>query len=283
MSGKLFARMAVIFLALAFTAVSCDKVDEETVKDADIATLTDEAVASYLFNDIFSLAGNSGRQVDQLLTNKDKSALAVDGESCPEITITPFNLTDWPKTVVLDFGEGCTHEGITRSGKIVITVTDWFWKEGSEWSIGFENYMVLDHMVEGSKTVTFNGRNEDGNFNWDINVENAVITRPDETTISWSAQRNREWVAGVQTPFNPADDEYLIRGSGSGVNAEGIPYTVTIAEPLNILLSCPWIRSGVILIDAEGRPVVEVDFGDGECNNTVTVTVEGHSKEIELG
>ncbi|TVR75020.1 MAG: hypothetical protein EA408_01235 [Marinilabiliales bacterium] len=275
--------MAVILFIVAFVAFSCDKEDEETVSDADIATLTDEAAASYLFNDVFAVAGNSGRTVDQSLTNQDKSTLADEGETCPVITVTPFNLTDWPKTVVIDFGEGCTAEEITRSGKIIITITDRFWRTGSEWTIGFENYVVLDHMLEGTKTVTFNGRNDDQNFNWDINVDNATITRPDGTTISWSAQRNREWITGEQTPFNPADDEYLIRGSSSGINAEGIPYTVTISEPLNILLSCPWVRSGVLLIEVEDRPVVEVDFGEGECDNVVTVTVNGHSKEIELG
>lgn len=271
--------MALLMLSLI---VTCDKEQEENISDSDITTITDEAVASYIFNDVFKQASIGIFMAEQAIRTPGKSVSAIEDESCPDITITPFNLTEWPKTVVLDWGEGCTDGDITRAGKIVITISEKFWEAGSEWSVEPEDFFFQGHLIEGSKTVIFNGRNDEDNLNWEIMVNDAVITTPGQVEISWSSHRFREWINGEQTPFNRSDDEFMITGGSSGVNSAGEYYTITIVEPLNILLSCPWVRSGNLIIENDNRPDVTVDFGDGECNSTITMTVNGFTKEIDL-
>ena len=281
MKNPVFLKLFLILFLIPLI-ISCDKDKEETIRDSDIDTMTDEAIASHIFNDVFAQVSIGGWLADQAIRTPVKSVSAAEGGACPDITITPFNTTEWPKTVVLDFGDQCIVDGITRAGKIIITASKRFWEKGSEWSIEFDDFYFQNHRIQGTKSVSFNGRNEDNNFNWDISVQDAVITSPAQASIQWSAERNREWIDGDHTPLNPANNEYLIRGTGSGISSAGIIYSTTIREPLNILLSCPWVRSGVLVIDAAGRPETEVDFGDGECNSSATITVNGQSTEISL-
>jgi len=271
-----------LILLLVLSTVSCDKEKEDAVRNSDLAVITDEAIASYIFNDVFGQVSMGGWLADQAIMTPSKSTYAVEEESCPNITITPFNLTEWPKTMEIDFGQGCNEGGVTRAGKIIVNVSKRFWEEGSVWTVEFTDFFVQGHKVEGTKTVSFNGRNDSGNFNWDIDISDAVITTPAQVSISWDAERNREWVEGEQTIFNPADDRYLITGGSSGVNEAGESYVITITDPLDILLSCPWVRSGALIIDITGRPDIEVDFGDGECDNMITVTINGSSQEVAL-
>ena len=51
-----------------------------------------------------------------------KSAAVTD--SCPSVTIDHPTDAVWPKTIIIDYGSGCTgFYDNTRSGKIVIVVT----------------------------------------------------------------------------------------------------------------------------------------------------------------
>ena len=44
------------------------------------------------------------------------------------------------------------------------------------------------------------------------------------------------------------DDVYLISGGGSGVNRNGIPFSMLITTPLRVEIGCPHIVSGVMQI-----------------------------------
>ena len=94
--------------------------------------------------------------------------------------------------------------------------------------------------------------------------------------------RVREWIVGADTPRFRFDDEYIITGSASGINRSQITYTRTIVLPLHKTVNCRWIRSGSVELEAEGRELAVLDYGDEECDRIATITVGEETKEITL-
>ena len=59
-------------------------------------------------------------------------------------------------------------------------------------------------------------------------------------------------------------------------------YKRNIIKPLVKIDGCDYIVEGKIEYIKDGAVVATVDFGDGECENIATKTVDGVDKEIEL-
>jgi hypothetical protein len=82
----------------------------------------------------------------------------------------------------------------------------------------------------------------------------------------------RTWVEGSSTA-TPWDDAYEITGGATGINRNGIAYSMSISTPLRAEIGCPWLVSGVVTITPDENESRVVDFGSGDCNNGFTVTV----------
>jgi hypothetical protein len=189
--------------------------------------------------------------------------------------------TSNPKTILIDFGsDECTgNDGRIRTGQLHITYTGRYREPGTVITITPENYRVNGHLIEGQKTITNMGLNGNGQLYYAIAVSGTVTAPSNEWTISWTANRTRTWVAGQNT-VTLLDDAYEITGSGSGVNRNGIPFTTAITTALRAEVSCPWIVSGSITLQPVDYPARYIDFGNGECNNGLTVTVNGEVYQL---
>ena len=74
----------------------------------------------------------------------------------------------------------------------------------------------------------------------------------------------------------PWDDEYLITGTQNGTSANGKSYTIETTSPLNVIVSCRWIRSGKIDLDIQGFPTITINYGDTpNCDANAVATVNG--------
>ncbi|NJN42253.1 MAG: hypothetical protein HC811_08570 [Flammeovirgaceae bacterium] len=88
-----------------------------------------------------------------------------------------------------------------------------------------------------------------------------------------------------QQSFN---DQWIVTGTASGINRHGVEYSMEIIKPLVYKRRCVFELKIVLPVEgtkvftSEGKEVI-IDFGDGECDNLVTVTVNGLSREIEVG
>jgi hypothetical protein len=184
--------------------------------------------------------------------------------------------------ITIDYGTGCTgFYDNTRSGKIIIEVTGPRRLEGSKRTVTFDNYYFNGMKVEGVKEFENLGLNDNQNVVIKTTLTNGKIILPDGKTIEREAAHEKEWVAGFLTP-GIWDDECLITGTASGINAEGTPYIRTIISALHWKRVCAFIVSGIIRIEAEGTEPFELDYGQGDCDNKAVVTRNGESKEIEL-
>jgi len=138
--------------------------------------------------------------------------------SCATITITPFDLTTFPKIIVVNFGTtNCLcNAGRYRRGKLNLVTTGWVRNSGTVITITPQDYYVNNNKVEGQNTISNKGRNTAGHINYDIVVHGTISTF--EGTTSLDCVRNHEWIEGDNTIFNPWDDVFLIRGEAWGTS-----------------------------------------------------------------
>lgn len=271
MKTKISLMIAAMMLVLFSCQKDSDDIDQPTLDDADY-----EAVTDAIFEDVFSIADNAAIQMEA----KSDEATAAD---CPVTTITRPEGAQWPKTVVMDFGTGCTgFNDNTRSGKIVMVVTGPRLQTGSRRTVTFDNYYFNEIKVEGTKVFENKGYNNSQNLVVSVTLTGGKVTLPDGRTIERSVTHEREWVAGLLTP-TIWDDECLVTGIAQGKTRKDVEYTNTITTALHWKRACRFITEGIVKMERSGKEFpVTLDYGDGECDAKAVVTMGDKSKEILL-
>ena len=263
----------MLFVATAFLFTSCKRENlDESMRSAE-----DNALAEVNFSDAQSIADEAaaGNMSSYKAENPDGIL-----SSCA--TIIHDTLSD-PRVLTIDFGDvNCTcNDGRQRRGIIIVTYTGPYREPGHVHTITFDNYFVNDNQVFGTKIVTNNGYNNDGNLYYSIEVDGSIIRANDEGTITFESSREREWVEGESTPER-VDDVYLVTGTANGTNSEGGSFTAIITSALRRTVACHQFVSGTAEVIPANRPTRYIDFGDGSCDNQATVTVNGNEHIIQL-
>jgi len=269
--------LALTFMITVLFMLSSCKKDNNTIGN-DFSASRDDAFAEATYDNVTSIADEA---YTLSIQGSFKSDNAVFLGECATVTL---DTTVFPRVLTIDFGDtNCLgKDGRYRRGRIIVTFTGRYWRPGTIITTTFDEYYVNDNQVEGTKVVTNNGFNETGNMNWDIAVNGMITLANGEGSITWNSQRNREWIEGINTPFNRWDNIYLITGDAHGERANGLHWDRQITNPLRIELACRFIVSGTIEIQPEGKALRILDFGDGSCDNEATVTVNGNTYTIHL-
>lgn len=268
-----------MFFALSGMLISCDK-NQENIPEVSIAE--EDALTSLVFDDVFLEVDEAMEEMESVLYDGiKKSASEV---TCKLVTIEqPNDTTFWPRTVTIDYGDECIGKnGRVRSGKIIIEVSKKPYHRDHYRIVTFDNYYVDGYKIEGEKTITNEGRNENKNIYFSVVLRNGKVTSPEGTVMTKESEKIREWVAGSDTQRYRRDDEYMVTGGASGINKDGLAFTRTIVTPLHVSMDCPWILSGTVEINAEGRETAILDFGDDTCDRYATVTVGEKTRKIKL-
>jgi len=267
---KHVAWTAIVLLALA----GCRKEKEEPAQlSFDYTTAQDNATADDYFNDMM-------QQVDGAAT--DEGLRDTDDPCAPTVTI---DLGAMPHTMTVVFGStNCTAlNGRMRRGVLFVTFTGAYGDPGTVITITPQNYYVNDHHVEGSKTVTNMGENTAHQPYFNVTVD-GTITAPDGSwTATHHSQRVRTWTGGSDTPLTWTDDAYTITGTGNGVNRNGLPYTMAITNALHVNWGCPYITQGTLTLTPQDLPTRTIDYGNGTCDGTFTVSVSGYTFTVTIG
>ncbi|MEP6712414.1 MAG: hypothetical protein ABJA37_08365 [Ferruginibacter sp.] len=264
----------IAVILCAFTLfTSCKKTNDTSASDEVEATFElsgDQAIADNLNEDDNSVL--LGTTAEKDLQGSSFSTPAQTGfiSGCATITVTPQN--GFPKTIVVDYGTGCTSNGIFRSGKINIVLSDSLRKSGSTAVMTFDNYFVNSFKREG--TITWTNTSVSSVKSWQRKVENGKITSPDGKYWIHNGLKNFIQTAGLNTPHDPLDDVFLITGTSTVTNANGKTRNSTITEALQKKFSCDNIDKGTIRIDAPNHYAV-IDFGDGTCDRIATISING--------
>lgn len=266
----------IIITALMFFLVSsCQKTT--SIEGSAIDAADDATFSETMFDDVFATLEIATVAAENML----KSASVID--SCPVVTVTFPDQGLWPRTVLVDYGEGCTGlNDITRSGKILITVTGPRREEGSSRTVTFDNYFCNDVKIEGTKVIENLGPNDAGNVVFSAMLTGGKVTLADGRYIEREFDREREYVAGYLTR-TPWDDECLITGVAAGVNLDGLSYTHQITAALQWQAACRFIVGGTLGIEVEGMEPFVLDYGGGDCDAVATLIRGDETKEIILG
>ncbi len=258
---------------LALILASCGKRNDSLFVGAG-----ESAFSEALFNDLADQFQSANAKIE------GGSSITFQGP-CATITITPFDTTTWPKTMVIDFGTtGCVDlRGNLHKGKLNCVISAPWRLQGSTVVITPENYSVNGYGMEGTKTLVNKGRNPNG-FRMDsVHVRNGVITHPDGKTSTWESDRLRTQIAGESTAFPfYSDDVYTISGVGSGENTSGNPYSLSTTRDLVVALNCRWVQDGALMVKNAAGDSAVVDYGTTGCDQDASIVYKGRTYNITL-
>ncbi|HYV91301.1 MAG TPA: hypothetical protein VE978_05945 [Chitinophagales bacterium] len=204
---------------------------------------------------------------------------------CATVTI---DTSSDPKSITIDFGSTpclCDQwDGLYRQGVVEAQWTGPYHQAGSVLTITTTNYfrgVSADQMdqIDFNKTVTNTGLNASGNMQFH-SVATVNITYFNGETANYAADKIKEWTEGASTS-DLNDDVYSITGSVTGTNRNGVAFTATITTPI-IRNACQWYVSGVVELVRANLPTITLDYGNGNCDNVATITVNGQTITITL-
>lgn len=251
---------------------------------------TQDAEAEKQFDDVFNITAsmNSSEVGEDLGVTANVSSLFELGSTttsntarCFIITVVPNIPRVFPKTVTIDFGNGCLgRDGKFRKGKIVSIYTAPMIVPGAKVSSTFIGYHVDSFHIEGTHiTENTSTLNMQG---WKNVVINGKITNSNNNRWrTWNSVKNVLQVAGNGTPHFPLDDVYKITGQATGSNSGGHRWTSLIVEPLIKKFTCPWIVQGTVRLVRDGRTAL-LDYGSGGCDNQAVIYINGVPHVITL-
>jgi hypothetical protein len=194
------------------------------------------------------------------------------------VTITDSGEGVYPRTIVLDYGDGCEGPGGNiRSGTILITLTNEMSEVGATRTVTFQDFAFNNKQLVGSRITTRleNTANGEPQFARSIDMTISYIG-----TIERHFTENIVWTSGYDTEAC-GDNVFTITGSGYVIRPNGVVVNRTISVPLVRDFICGYTVSGVITIDAPNGIRI-IDFGNGTCDDEATVLFNGNTTTIVL-
>lgn len=278
MKSVLFRLPALLLIAGLFTLASCSKDSDADFSSSESETWSldaSENIDEMADNATFGRTEGGGGGGIPGLAQGNCSPL----ENLPECATVTESGDAYPKTITIDFGDGCAGDrGREKSGQLIITLTAPMEEEGAIRSVAFDNFAVNGNPVIGSRVTTNIGTQEAGYLTFSKEVNMTIETPRGMMTRTFSG--TKQWVAGFDTETCD-DNVFLVSGSGSGTCHSGSTRTMTITTPLLVDRTCGYPTQGVIENTSEERSGT-IDFGDGTCDNLAVVTKDGESREINL-
>ena len=258
-------------IATAFILSSCTN---------DDATSTSEALVDNLDLDSEAALESNYEDVDQI-TEAGLDFIETGGRVARDIFLDCAEIThdEENKIVTIDYGtDGCEGEGgRIRRGIIRIEYNERRLVPEAYRIVTFDNFSVDDVQVEGTRMVENTSASLDDNVQFTSSLTGGKLTFADETTATRDANHTRTW----KRALNPLNDETTVTGGASGTRRDGLNYTVEILEELVYKRDCRASRvfipvSGIKQITTDNNVFV-IDYGNGECDHEVTVTINGET------
>jgi hypothetical protein len=266
----------VLIAVLAFIGLSCSSSDDDSdpaVADPSIVLEVSEVNQKFEDLDNLTLAvlEDSGLGA--------RKSTTISGDLCASTIVTT---SQEEKTIVIDFGDGCTSpNGINRKGKIIIKYSGALLIPGANIVTTFDGYEVNGYKIEGTRTIT-NTKLDiiQSKVTLSVSIEDGKVTLPEGGFVTVNSEQVRE-ITLTNTGY-----EANISGTASGNSKDGNPYTASITDALKITQSCLESGvyspvSGIIEFTYKGFSM-SLDYGTGACDKDATITYPGGVKNITL-
>jgi hypothetical protein len=264
-----------IFSLSAILIISCKKKEEESVL-TDNLVITEESSVQNEFDDVNNTVQDAMKRYDAAITGATSSRIEAGADIDTSVVLTSCatsTINTTAKTITIDFGttDCLCKDGRTRRGVINIAYTGRYKVPGSVITTTLNNYYVNGIKVEGTKTVTHR-ENQSGTF--DVSVKGGKLTFADGSFTTWTSSLTRTFSEGFSTP-QLNDDVYTISGTTSGKSRAGVDFYTTLTNVV-VKFAC-WRTSRLFPVSGSKtltttNGTVRIDFGNGECGRSVTVT-----------
>jgi len=279
----------ILFIASLFAItffISCDSSDKTNDNNPDATAndqITVDAKIDAAIDDISNITEDQ-YSIQQSITTKTETHPT---SMLPACATTSWTFIDGTFTGTIDFGtEGCTLEnGNVLKGKFTLSFSGNFSSTEQTISYTFDNFYHNGKKIDGNRTLTRSKKSTDLLTAIHPVYTSAIdmtITFEDGSIYSRKGNRTKEFVEGYDTA-SWYDNVFLVTGNETTSKPNGDTWTNTIQTPLKYVTACkkPYPVSGTILKVKNGVETV-VDFGNGECDNLATVTINGVTTSIEL-
>ena len=290
---------AAIALALIFLA-SCQK-DSSILNSADTQNVNAESASSGYLNEGSDISTNAigGISATQYAGAREEGNIAAllalrdERFKCATVTIEITGTKDAPSGIItIAFDGTCADKrGVKRSGSIIINYNGKRWMPNSYFSI-HANFFRNDIHIEGIDSVITKVSADSTTLGF-LQFESILsgkVTFGDGRVVTRNHNLTREWFRAT----NPLNDEWhTLKGGEAYGTCKNGTYTMHISKDLVHKVSCLEDR---VFIPVSGTKVLDIidpqtnatkkqytiDYGDGTCDNDITVTIEGKEKTITV-
>jgi hypothetical protein len=266
--------------ALLMLVLSCNKEDSNNETSNDLTDAKVNAKIDLVTEDVAKIV----EEQFSLQANPSAGRSEVEISSLPPCVTVDIQLTanSWTRTLTFDNCE--LPNGNVLDGTIIVSGSLNFDAPSHTISYSFVNFYHNGILIEGNRTVVRSIQSTAAQAiphpvaNMSIDMQ---VTFPNGNEYHRVGNRVREMIAGFGTPLIWADNVFVISGSWTTTFPAGTRSS-TISTPLRAEAGCPHIVSGVITTEGNNNTAT-LDYGNGDCDNQATLTVNGNSTTITLG
>ncbi|MFY0252650.1 hypothetical protein ACDQ55_01725 [Chitinophaga sp. 30R24] len=268
--------------------VTKDDVVNNLPDNSAFAAAQHQTVVSSMYADLYETV--STEAVSQGL---DKAArvgnvpndLAKDPVSCPSTELLDATDNKWPKRVVIDFGTSCLDRfGVYRSGVLNVTFSGPLFNAASTVTVEPSNFKRNGIPVEGKYIITNATWSATAGVAYTAEVVNGKVKLADTLVVNYISKRTVKQTAGGETPANAADDVYSVTGTETLSYEKGglIPDVTASFETQTPIVKqwiCPRPSQGKLKVTVN-RITGVIDYGNGKCDDPITITIGGKAKQL---
>ena len=171
-------------------------------------------------------------------------------------------------------------KGNVRKGKLIFTYDGKRFMPGSTVITTTENYSINGVMLEGTRTLTNVQESTADAPRFNVRLANGKATFADGLSATRESDITFQW----HRTDNPLNDYLEIENSSSatGVTRLGREYSVDIVQDLIFKRHCGIAVEGIKKYTIDDDKVISIDYGDGSCDRSFTVTINGVSRTFGL-
>jgi hypothetical protein len=276
-SGIFYGVVVALMLGfISFTA--CKKKNTEEV-DGEQQSVVDNSVAEQEFMQVQP-------NVNNLAINTKGTSVKKGTATCDTLKFlggdSTYTNASQPPMWEYDYSLNCPSailDGVTRSGKVLITYMGKPKTAGSKTILKLLNYKVnaisysCDSIVVTTNTVT------PTTYQYKVQVINGKCTGATGWTIKFNC--NKDITINLNNPGG-ADDVIIITGTTDGVNRLGRGFH-SVSNQLTKHADCKWISAGTLELTPDGFKTRTVNYGDNDvCDDKATFTVNGQTVSFTL-
>lgn len=258
-----------------------------------------KAVQSATSTDLQKLTGLAASASFINVADAEQFALVINPEyasadqallgSCPPVTTYNPSADVYPHTVTIDWGTGCTSNGITRSGKLITLYTGDMSLLGSSATTTYDNFYYNGVKIEGKQKIAHTRETAYPHDVYRITQKDKKVIQTNGDYIIYGGYRRI--VKKDDGPGYPGFPDGFFRVSGTQTGDEmkgGVPYqwvaTIDDANPL-IYNYCAFIVKGQIDVTFTNQDPWHINYGStgrDNCDDQADLTINGVTTTVTL-